>query len=70
MCRPTGLSVHTHLSRGVPADHEARSQVKQKTAAKVKALEEGLTRKTIRIAEFTGVSRSHVQTRETSHQHT
>ena len=42
----------------------------EKTAAKVKALEEGITRKTIRIAEFTIVGPSHVQTRETNHQHT
>ena len=30
----TGRSVHTCLSRGVPVDHEAQSQVKRKTAAK------------------------------------
>ena len=36
----------------MPADHEAQSQVKQKTPAKVKALGEGLTRKTVRIAKF------------------
>ena len=36
----------------MPADHEAQSQVKQKTAAEVKALEEGLTRKTVRVAKF------------------
>ena len=28
------ISARTGLSRGVPADHEAQSQVKQKTAAK------------------------------------
>ena len=30
----TGRSVHTYLSRGVPADHEARSQVKKKDSCK------------------------------------
>ena len=34
----TNRSVHTCLSRGVPADHEARRQVKRNTAAKVKFL--------------------------------
>ena len=34
----------TCLSLGVPADHEARSQVRR-SAAKVKALREGLTQK-------------------------
>ena len=35
-CRPVDLCTHTHtsLSRGVPADHEARSLVKRKTAAR------------------------------------
>ena len=42
------ISAHTGLSVGVRIDHEAQSQVKQKTAAKVKALEEGLTRKMVR----------------------
>ena len=42
--------MHTRLSGGVPLTtrHEARSK-EEKTAAKVKALEEGLTRKTVRI---------------------
>ena len=38
-------SISAHKGLGVPADTEAQSQVKQKTAAKVKALEEGLTKK-------------------------
>ena len=39
----------------MPVDHEAQSQVKEKKkrqVQKVKALEEGLTRKTVRIAKF------------------
>ena len=51
-CRLVDQCTHTGLIRGVPADHEAKSQVKQKTAAKVKVLEEGLTSKTVRIAKF------------------
>ena len=31
---PTGRSAHTHLRRGVPADHEAQSQVKKKDSCK------------------------------------
>ena len=46
-----------------PADHEARCQVEEKTAAKVKALE-GLTGKTVRIAEFKSVVRRACRTRQ------
>ena len=57
----TGRSLRTCLSRGVPADHEAQSQVKEEeeAAAGVKALKGSLTqqkngRKTRSdIAEFT-----------------
>ena len=65
------ISAHTGLSRGVPADHEAQSQVKQKTAAKVKALEEGLTSKTVRIAKFKIVGMATlVHGREENHENT
>ena len=59
----TGRSLRTCLSRGVPADHEAQSQVKEEdeAAAGVNALKGSLTeqkdgRKTRSdIAEFTNV---------------
>ena len=43
----TGRSAHTCLSRGVPADHEVRSQVKEKrrAAAGVKAFRGSLPQK-------------------------
>ena len=66
------ISAHTGLSRIVPAGHEAQSQAKQKTAAKmVKALEEGLSRKTVRIAKFTsGETPACMTERDKSHHHT
>ena len=39
-------------SRRAPLTTRHKARFKQKTAAKVMALEEGLTRKTVRIAEF------------------
>ena len=51
----------------MPADHEAQSQVERKTA-EVKALEEGLTRRTVRVAKFKIVgmaARVHDRERET-----
>ena len=58
----TGRSSRTCLSRGVPADHEAQSQVKRKTYATPK--------ERLCTAEFTIAGRSRVQERDTSHQHT
>ena len=52
----------------MPADHEAQSQVQQDSCNKVKALEESLTRKTVRRAKFTtvGGARVHARERESS----
>ena len=42
-CRPVDQCTHTSLSRGVDADHEARSLIKRKTAARSEGSCRGLT---------------------------
>ena len=61
-------SAHTGLSRGVPGDHEAQSQVKPKTAAKVKVLGRCLTRRALRIHDRGSLPRANK--RDKSHQNT
>ena len=66
------ISAHTGLSRGVPADHEAQRQVKtEDSCKKVKALEEGLIRKTVRVGKFRnrGDARVHDRERQESPAH-
>ena len=59
----------------MPVDHEAQTQVKEKKkrqVQKVKTLEEGLTRKTVRIAKFKIVgmaARVHDRERQESSAH-
>ena len=69
-CRPVDQCAHTSLSRGVPADHEARSPVKRRQLQETKGDAEASLKRKTRSRRIHNRGDAHVQERDKSHQHT